>query len=372
MPKLTFYPLGNADSCLMDLANGKKLLFDYANTRCADEDDDKRIDLPTELRNNLQAAKRTELDVVAFSHLDQDHTCGASEFFYFEHDKQYQSDDRIKIAEMWVPAAVLIETKDTLGDEHKIIQAEARHRVCNKKGIRVFSRPGLLKDWLESRGMTLDEVCHLITDAGQIVPGFSREEDGVEFFVHSPFAKRLNECEVVDRNSDSLVLQVTFDNYGTETKVILAADSPYDVLSDLVDVTRWHKREERLEWDVVKLPHHCSYLSLGPEKGKNTTEPVPNVKWLFEDKGRAGGIIVSTSCPIPTEDTDQPPHRQAANYHRDNVSDKDGEFCVTMEFPSVAKPEPLVIEITGLGAKVLKRNRSGAATVTGVSAPRAG
>ena len=81
MPKLTFYPLGNADCCLMDLANGKKLLFDYANTRCADDETDKRTDLPTELRNNLQAARKNDFDVVAFSHLDEDHTCGASEFF---------------------------------------------------------------------------------------------------------------------------------------------------------------------------------------------------------------------------------------------------------------------------------------------------
>ena len=372
MSKLTFFPLGNADSCRMDLTNGKKLLFDYADTRCKDDKDDKRADLPGELRKDLTTANRKYYDVVAFSHLDKDHICGSSEFFYLEHDKKYQSDDRIKIREMWVPAAVIIEDKETLGEEHAVIQKEARYRLRNKTGIRVFSRPGLLKDWLGSQGMTVDEVCHLVTDAGQIVPGFTREEDGVEFFAHSPFAKRLNECEVVDRNSDSLVLQANFDNYGTETKFILGADSPYDVLSEIVDITRQHEREERLEWDVFKLPHHCSYLSLGPEKGKDKTEPVPNVKWLFEDQGRDGGIIISTSDPIPTEDTDQPPHRQAANYHKDNVADKAGEFRVTMEFPSTSKPEPMVIEIDGLGAKVVKRTTGGATSVTGGPAPRAG
>jgi hypothetical protein len=194
----------------------------------------------------------------------------------------------------------------------------------------------------------------------------------VEFFVHSPFAKRINECEVVDRNCDSLVLQATFVDYGNETKLILGSDCPWDVLSDIVEVTRWHKREERLEWDVFKLPHHCSYLSLGPEKGKDKTEPVPNVKWLFEDQGRDGAIIVSTSDPIPSEDTDQPPHRQAANYHKDNIKNKDGEFRVTMEFPSTTKPEPLVIEIGAGGAKVVKRDQGPAIVITGGSSPRAG
>lgn len=372
MPKLTFYPLGNADCCRVDLSNGEKLLFDYADTRCRDDKNDKRVDLPAELRKDLNAAGRKYYDVVPFSHLDKDHICGSSEFFYLEHDKKYQSNDRIKINEMWVPAAVITEDKETLGDEHAIIQKEARYRLRNKKQIRVFSRPELLSGWLKKQGMTLDEVRHLITDAGQIVPGFTKEEDGVEFFVHSPFAKRLNECEVVDRNSDSLVLQATFEDYGNETKFILGADSPHDVLSDIVDITRQHKREERLEWDVFKLPHHCSYLSLGPEKGKDKTEPVPNVKWLFEDQGHQGGIVVSTSDPIPTEDTDQPPHRQAANYHKDNVAAKGGEFRVTMEFPSTSKPEPMVIEIGSSGAKVVKRNTGGAATVIGGSTPRAG
>ena len=372
MQKLTFFPLGNADCCLIDLANGDKLLFDYADTRCRDDKDDKRADLPGELRKDLTAANRKYYDVVAFSHLDKDHICGSSEFFYLKHDKKYQSDDRIEIREMWVPAAVIIEDKETLGEEHAVIQKEARYRLRNKTGIRVFSRPGLLKDWLGSQGMTVDEICHLVTDAGQIVPGFTKEEDGVEFFAHSPFAKRLNECEVVDRNSDSLVLQATFEDYGTETKFILGADSPHEVLSEIVDITRQHKREERLEWDIFKLPHHCSYLSLGPEKGKDKTEPVPNVKWLFEDQGRDGGIIVSTSDPIPTGDTDQPPHRQAANYHKDNVASKSGEFRVTMEFPSTSKPEPMVIEIGGLGAKVVKRTTGGATSVTGSPAPRAG
>src|SRR5260370_34433908 len=146
----------------MGLGRGKKVCVDYAEKVWGDDDNDKRIDLSNELRNNLEAARKTDFDVVAFSHLDQDHTCGASEFFYFDHDEKYQSEERIKIAEMWVPAAVLIEKKDTLGDEHKIIQAEARHRLCNKKGIRVFSRPGMLKVWLEPRGMTLHDVVHMM------------------------------------------------------------------------------------------------------------------------------------------------------------------------------------------------------------------
>lgn len=374
MPKLTIFPLGNADCCRIDLDNGKKMLFDYAATRCPDDKNDKRADLPKLLRDDLKSNRRDNFDVVTFTHLDEDHTKGSTEFFYLEHDKKYQGGDRIKIDEMWVPAAVIIEDEKTLGDEHSIIQEEARHRLLNKEGIRVFSRPGLLKDWLNNHGVELDAVKHLITDAGQVVPDFKTGTDGVEFFVHSPFAQRINECEVVDRNFDSIVLQATFETSTRKTKLILGADTPAERLSEIVDITRAHGRDERLESDVVKLPHHCSYksLALDGDKGKDKTEPLPNVKWLYEEKGNQGLKIISTSDPIPAVDTDQPPHRQAANYYRDLVKKKSGEFLVTMEHPNQASPAPLVIEIDSLGARTQKRNTTGGSSITGATAPRAG
>lgn len=372
MPKLTFFPLGNADCCLIDLSNGRKLLSDYAATRCADDQADKRVDLPKALRDDLNASSRDYYDVVAFSHLDLDHIQGSSEFFYLEHDKKFQSKDRIKINEMWVPSAVIIEDKETLGEEHAIIQKEARYRLLKGQRIRVFSRPELLRDWLKKNGVELDAVRHLITDAGQIVPGFTITDDGVEFFSHSPFAKRLNDTEVVDRNCDSLVFQVTFNCNDTLTRLILGADTPHEIWTEIVDITRYHEREERLEWDVFKLPHHCSYLSIGPDKGKEKTEPVPNVKWLFEDRGHEGKIVISPSDIIPSEDTDQPPHRQAANYHKEHCTADRGEFKVTMEHPSQSSPQPLVIIVDNLGAKVEKRNASSGMSAIGVSAPRAG
>ena len=115
-------------------------------------------------------------------------------------------------------------------------------------------------------------------------------------------------------------------------------------LTKIVETTKRHKREHRLLWDFLKLFHHCSYLSLGPERGKDETEAVPEVKWLFETQSRDGCLIVSTSDPIPEKGTEadkdvQPPHRQAANHHRRVVKDKDGQFKVTMEIPSVQRPE---------------------------------
>ena len=258
------------------------------------------------------------------------------------------------------------------------MQAEARHRLKKGYGIRVFSRPDALKAWLEGQGLTLESRRDFITDAGQIAPEFSLGSDGVEFFVHSPFGWRQDDSKVVDRNGDSLVMQATFEVSGKQTLAILGSDVDHTAISDIVTTTKKHKREKRLEWDIMKLPHHCSYLSLGPDRGKEKTKPVENVKWLFESASHRGCYIVSLSDPIPEKGTDedksdQPPHRQAANYYREDVvKEKDGEFRVTMEYPNTDNPKPVEIEITMLGASLKKRLAVGGAAATTRNAPRAG
>src|SRR5260370_35629274 len=145
--RVNLFPLGNADCCRIDLDSGKQILIDYAAMRDADDKNDLRIDLPGTLRKELEGRKRDYYDVVGFSHLDDDHIRGASNFFYFEHAQKYQDKvngkSRIKMREMWVPAAVITEEGCT--EEDRIIRQEAPHRLNNVTGIRAFSRPQHLK-----------------------------------------------------------------------------------------------------------------------------------------------------------------------------------------------------------------------------------
>ena len=255
MTKLTFHPLGNADTTLIELANDEKVLFDYADRKDPDEPSDLRCDLPAELRKILERDERDAFDVVAFTHLDKDHYQGASQFFHLDHAQKYQGDDRIKIKTLWVPAAVITETS-LEEDEARVLQREARHRLREGYGVRVFSRPQRLADWLKKNNLSVDDRAHLITDAGETVPGYSKPDAGVEFFVHSPFAKRLDDDTLEDRNEDSLVVQATFLVGGTETKVLLTADTPFEMLQEIVAISKQQGNADRLEWDVAKLPHH--------------------------------------------------------------------------------------------------------------------
>ena len=279
---------------------------------------------------------------------------------------------------MWVPAAAITET-GLDNPEAKIIQAEARYRFkLGKKDIRVFSRPDKLKAWCEKNDVDFEKRKHLITDAGHLAPEFTLDDDQAEFFVHSPFAKRLDDENVEDRNQDAIVMHVTFECEEVKTGVWLMADATHEILADIVDITEAKQRTARLEFDVSKLPHHCSYRSLGPKKGKDKTKPVDQVKRLYEDYGQDGAIIVSTSKPIPKKGSDEdnddlPPHRQAANFYKeDPVEDAKRQFKVTMEHPDQKAPKPLVIEIDESKATIQKRAAMVGAVAASSPAPRAG
>lgn len=354
MTKLTFFPLGSADSILLQSQNDRMILFDYAAMRNSDDVNDNRADLPTLLRERLIHAGKDGFDVVAFTHLDDDHIKGSSEFFYFNHAKKYQDDTRKKIETLWVPATAILEP--ALEGEKGIIRAEAKHRLKEGKGIKVFSRPDALSDWLEEHGLSIKDRLNCIVDAGTVVEGFDLDADGIEFFAHAPYAKREEDGDLIDRNRDSIVVQATFDSDGTYTRLFLAADIDYEKLEEIVNITEYHDNNERLMWDIYKLPHHCSYKALGPEKGDKKTEPTETVRRFVEEYASKGGIIVSTSNPIPNtcEDGENPPHMPAANYYKEAVDGFDGQFIVTMEYPSETKPKPLEMLISNMGVTILK------------------
>ncbi len=153
----------------------------------------------------------------------------------------------------------------------------------------------------------------------------------------------------------------------------MLSDLEHTALSDIVDITRAKNRDARLAWDVMKIAHHCSYTALGPDRGKEKTEPIPNVRWLSEEASQPRAIAVSTSKLIPDDDSEkQPPHRQAAAYYKEQATNRSGEFMVTMAHPKTTAPEQLVIEIGGSKAKVKRGYLGGAAVIVSHSAPRAG
>lgn len=377
MHKVIFYPVNNGDTSQIVLENGKRILFDFRHIKKSENGEGPEINLKKQLKEELDSAKRTSFDVVAFTHADKDHIENSTEFFELLHKEKYQGEGRIKIDTLWVPAAMILETatNDQQSSEFVIWRQEARYRLKEGKGIRVFSKPDRLKEWLEKNDLTVDSRRHLITDAGQLVPDFSLNTDGVEFFCHSPFIEHVDDNEYF-RNEAALIFNVRFKRGSNTFDYLAIGDSRWDILEDIVSKTKKHKNEDRLEWDLYNIPHHCSYLALSDDKGETETEPKPLIKELLQ-KGKSGAYIVSSSKPI--EDTkeareqQQPPHIQAKKCYQKYLKEvKGSKFLVTMEEPKSSNPKPLIFKIESSGIKLEKKILSSAAIITSSPAPRAG
>lgn len=379
--QIIFYPVGNGDTSQVVLSQGRRVLFDFCHRKKADSADTPEIDLKRRLKNELEAAGRDYFDVVAFTHADADHIQGSTEFFDLQHAAKYQGADRIKIKQLWVPAAMAMESasNDAQSDEFVILRQEARHRLLEGKGILIFSRPQRLIDWLvprlKERGEAPSARDHLFIDAGTLVPGFSLLSDGAEFFCHSPFVKHYEGGDFI-RNSAALVFNVRLSVGANTFDYLEVGDAQWEDLEDIVSITKFHKNDDRLSWDIINIPHHCSYLSLSDEKGDKETKPKPLVKELLL-AGKRDSYIVSCSKPVVdvTESYDQiqPPHIQARKAYERHLKEVNGrKFLVTMEEPNAAKPEPLVFDVTAGGVSWTKMALIGAPAIVASRPSRAG
>jgi len=352
--QLIFYPVGNGDSSLLKLNNGKWLLFDYYHQKQGEDYSSPIIDLKRKLKDELSRARRDNLNVVTFTHLDNDHIGGSNEFFEFKFASKYQGDERIKINELWVPAAVILE-KGLEGIDDQTIRSEARYRLEKGIGIKVFSKPDKLKDWLKEKGLTVEDRRSCIVDAGETVPGYSIAEDNIEFFCHAPFIEQIDDEEEY-RNNASLILHATTIFAGHQSRIFIIGDADWEYLEKLYQITIGHNRQERLDWNLYYIPHHCSHNSLSTEKGEKETIPEADVKKLLEH-GQANSYMVASCDPIDEDkeahERKQPPHIQAKRcYERMLKSINGRRFMVTMEYPNRKNPKPMMFEIDSEGIKL--------------------
>lgn len=379
--KVIFYPVGNGDSSQIILLNKKRILLDYCHRRNGEDGETPEIDLKSKLKTELEDVNRDYFDVVAFTHADDDHIRGSTDFFELEYSKKYQGGDRTKIKELWVPAAMLLEeaSRDEQSEEFVILRQEARHRLLEGEKILVFSKPQRLMDWLipklKERGLPADARDHLFVDAGQIVPGLTLAADGIEFFCHSPFVKHCDDGDII-RNDAALVFNVRFRIDGNEYDYFAVGDASWEALEDIVEITKAHKNDDRLDWDLFNVPHHCSYKALSDEKGEKETIPKDRVKELLEH-GKHSAYEVSSSKPIPNHKSayseKQPPHIQARNTYERYLKNIGGrKFLVTMEEPNANKPKPLEFEVSSGGITWAQSSALGAAAIITSKPHRAG
>ena len=323
------------------------------------QDGDKRCDLTTILSSN------ESFDVVVFSHALDDHVKGAKDFFWFDYAKAYQGDNRATIKELWVSSAFVLDSN--VCEDARVIRQEARHRLKEGYGIKVFAEPDSLNQWIEDNELVKEDVEDSIIHAGTLLKNVDHDlGDELEIFVHAPFSEDSEDSE--DRNEPSIVLQLRLINGNRISKILITGDITHEILDKIVKRSENAGNCNYLNWDIYDIPHHCSHTGLSDECGDEITDTTDDIKRLLSHYAQQKAVMIASCRAFNDvgENDNQPPHYQARNAYK-KYSGK--RFIATMEYPNENRPKPIVYEIDsfGINEKVNTVN-----PIVSSPAPRAG
>lgn len=257
---VVFWPVGTGDSTTIVLGDGLVIQVDLRDMKAADEDDAVVAAVIDRLADTLptQADGKTPyLAVFALTHADLDHCCGFGDLL----------ESSIKIGEIWATPRLWRElNEDTpMCEDAQLFHDEVERRVkATLKAIKAGKEPES-GDRVRIIGYDDDRDQHsyaelpdaYFTTPGQAISTIDGTDvsDRFEAFVHAPFR---GDC-AGERNETSLALQLKLIAAdGTAGRVLLLGDLAYPTIKKILDYSEFHDRTERVEWDVLLSPHHCS------------------------------------------------------------------------------------------------------------------
>lgn len=392
---ITFFPVGNGDMALIELAdNETNVLIDVNIRDAADDSDDDTFDASASLRKKLKRDKngRPYVDAFLLSHPDQDHCNGLREHFWLGSPSSYPDDNkkdaekRILIREIWSSPLVFRRASKnfSLCDDAKAFTAEARRRVKlnrEKKFSGVLEGDRILVLGEDEEGKT--------DDLGPILVKVDQEFDRINWVRNSFFRARLlaplpmgdeDAEEVLSKNQSSTILniQLAADTQHADACRFLTAGDAEVAIWELL----WAKHQPQpavLEYDLLLTPHHCSWHSLSYDSWSESHEDaeVSQDARSALSQTRSGAVLVASSDPIKDDDNDPPCYGAKLEYE-EIAREAKGSFVCTGEYPSASAPAPLVFSIASDGVTLSAGERTAssvskalkpAAVVSGLTFP---
>ena len=124
--QISFYPVGNGFSALLNLDDDTNILFDIDQFEEEERKKNKYWDIHDSLLDDLPITdNRRHLSVLCISHTHNDHCRGANDVFYLPKQNE-DAEELIHIDEIWVPADIFT---DDVEAEAEMIKKEAKRRL---------------------------------------------------------------------------------------------------------------------------------------------------------------------------------------------------------------------------------------------------
>ena len=380
--KMVFYPVGNGDMTLLKLndSNSTTILIDM-NVRNASHDDgqDEYYDVMSHLKSNLKknSLGRYYVDAFILTHGDADHISGLENNFYLGDIDRYSNKDKenekIIINEMWSSCRFCKRKSNdnTLSNDARAFNKEMKRRVKLFKDSQSIQKEGNRARIIGSDHNNTETVKGIVSEL----------EDNIKYinnrylsdFKIIPLGP-LDQQETEDdddfnnnKNRGSLVLQLTVSQNSRENKILLTGDAEASI---------WEYNEELydsdlLEYDILHLPHHCSFYSIGTKNKDGDYIVLDNAfNALSHAKNKDTAIIISSSVEI-VDDDKNPPHYKAKQEYLKIINNKKNFYC-TEEHLEDKKLAPIEIELTSAGTqKVAGPSISKVSTASTVSSGKA-
>lgn len=355
---IKFYPVGNGDTTLITLSDNTTILIDCKlRTSAEDEEDKEKYDVKKDLLESIKKRDNNPfVDVFILTHPDQDHCLGFSKNFYCgdpsKYKKENRDNDEIIIDELWA-TSMLFDV--VTNDDAKALKKEAeRRRKLWDEDSAEKDKPGNRICMIGYNGDEKFENVEAYVPGNTITEINNKVQTNFEFFVHSPFKKTLIVAtSEKDKNYSSIVMQARFKVNASDkdfaTFFLFGGDADHYSWKEVLDKSKKHKNEDKLNWDIFLSPHHCSWTYFNDvpydEKEENKTPKKSSLDILDYKVGK--GKIVASSKVISKHDKN-PPHWEAKQQYLKKLDSNDN-FLELAKIPSEDEPKPVIFKITPQG-----------------------
>ena len=328
------------------------------NIRDTSSSDEDICDVAQELRDRLpvDTKKRPYVDAFILTHHDDDHVLGFREHFHqgpLSDYKEPKDDEipKIVIRELWsTPRFWKVASANyTLSDDAKAFNKEMKRRVKLFEDTSVIQPEG---DRAIIIGKDPDgKTDGLDTILREIGTSFTRINDRniaakLDGFILGPLDQQKDEPDenFDEKNRQSIILQLNVKESSYIHKIFMSGDAECLVWEKL---WRVYKDSDRLDYDLLSTPHHCSWHSLSYDSQSEDEDPkvCTNAKNTLSQK-KDGARIIAQCKPIKDDD-DDPPSKAAKDEYLIIVSENC--FYCTDEHPKEKNPEPLEFNLTSYG-----------------------
>lgn len=339
-PSFIFWPVGCGDTTTIVVSEGEVIQIDINDKLMADEEGNEHIPIVDELEARLpQRDGRPYLSCFILTHPDLDHCRGFADLL-----------KRVTIGEIWHTPRIFREYEDTqqLSDDALAFRREAHRRA--KRSIEAAGDPGS-GDRVRIIGYASE-----LFEPGKRYEGFPESEfytrpgksitmlDGrnaanrFNAFIHAPFKQSLADA----RNETSLAMQVVIGP-GNPIRGLFLGDLSYPSVMQVFEETHRHGNEDKLQWNVLLAPHHCSKKVMY-EDGVLQQDVMDE----FQAAQLSPGYVVSSSNEFKSRNNpgDNPPHQVARRRYEEIVN---SDFVCTGELSTPEHVRPIIFTATPFG-----------------------